>query len=178
MGYWNSRGLRGSTFEELINQANEVYRKKGIALIQKIPTPIKPVKFDGKTRTISLAYFEQKSTVDYIGIVQGYSICFDAKETSALNFPLANVHEHQVDYMKDFEKQKGIAFFIVHFAKQDDCYLLPFKDFYYYYCMAKNGGRKSIPKKDFKEKYRIEGGPGTSMHYLVPLQTYLKEHGL
>ena len=29
MGTWNSRGLRGSTLEELINRTNEQYREKG-----------------------------------------------------------------------------------------------------------------------------------------------------
>ena len=60
MGYWNTRGLRGSTFEELINYSNDTYRSKGLALIQKIPTPIKPVEINHANRTISLAYFEQK----------------------------------------------------------------------------------------------------------------------
>ena len=40
MGTWNSRGLRGSALEELINRTNEQYREKRLALIQKIPTPI------------------------------------------------------------------------------------------------------------------------------------------
>lgn len=40
MGYWNSRGLRGSVLEELINMTNDLYRREGVALIQKIPTPI------------------------------------------------------------------------------------------------------------------------------------------
>ena len=39
MATWNSRGLRGSTLEEMINSTNEIYQKKGLALIQKIPTP-------------------------------------------------------------------------------------------------------------------------------------------
>ena len=63
MATWNSRGLRGSTLEELINRTNEQYREKGLALIQKIPTPITPVKMDKDSRHITLAYFEQKSTV-------------------------------------------------------------------------------------------------------------------
>ena len=46
MAYYRTRGLRGSTLEEMVNMANEIYRKEGIALIQKIPTPIKPVEFD------------------------------------------------------------------------------------------------------------------------------------
>lgn len=46
MATWNSRGLRGSTLEELVNRTNEQYREKGLALIQKIPTPITPVRMD------------------------------------------------------------------------------------------------------------------------------------
>ena len=78
MATWNTRGLRGSTLEELLNRTNEVYLEKGLALIQKIPTPITPLKIDKEHRHITLAYFEQKSTVDYIGAVQGVPVCFDA----------------------------------------------------------------------------------------------------
>ena len=80
MATWNSRGLRGSTLEEFINLTNEKYAEHGLALIQKVPTPITPVKIDKGSRHITLAYFEQKSTVDYIGAVQGIPVCFDAKE--------------------------------------------------------------------------------------------------
>ena len=37
MGTWNSRGLRGSTLEEMVNWTNDHYLEKGLALIQKIP---------------------------------------------------------------------------------------------------------------------------------------------
>ena len=40
MTTWNSRGLRGAGLEELINRTNEKYLEKGLALIQKIPTPV------------------------------------------------------------------------------------------------------------------------------------------
>ena len=40
MATWNSRGLRGSTLEDLVNRTNEQYAEKNLALIQKIPTPI------------------------------------------------------------------------------------------------------------------------------------------
>ena len=112
MGTWNSRGLRGEALEEFINISIDKYKEKGLALIQKIPTPIKPVKMDQNTRQITLAYFDQKSTVDYIGVVQGIPICFDAKECQTDTFPLANIHKHQIDFMRDFEKQDGISFII------------------------------------------------------------------
>ena len=76
MATWNTRGLRGSTLEDMVNRTNEKYAEAGLALIQKIPTPI---KMDKESRQITLAFFEQKSTVDYIGAVQGIPVCFDAK---------------------------------------------------------------------------------------------------
>ena len=88
MATWNSRGLRGSTLEEFINRTNEKYLENGLALIQKVPTPITPINIDKATRHITLAYFDQKSTVDYIGAVQGIPVCFDAKECNTDTFPL------------------------------------------------------------------------------------------
>ena len=54
MATWNTRGLRGSTLEELLNRTNEIYLEKGLALIQKIPTPITPLKIDKEHRHITL----------------------------------------------------------------------------------------------------------------------------
>ena len=52
MPTWNSRGLRGSTLEELVNLTNELYTEKNLALMQKIPTPITPVKIDSESGQI------------------------------------------------------------------------------------------------------------------------------
>ena len=127
MATWNSRGLRGSTLEDLINRTNEKYREQGLALIQKVPTPITPIKIDKEHRHITLAYFEQKSTVDYIGAVQGIPVCFDAKECVSDAFPLQNIHPHQVQFMEDFEKQEGIAFLILLFSQRNELYYLSFR---------------------------------------------------
>ena len=116
MATWDSRGLRGSELEELINLTNEKYREKKLALIQKIPTPIKPIQIDKTTRHITLAYFDQRSTVDYIGTVQGVPVCFDAKECRSRTFPIQNIHEHQILFMQDFEEQGGIAFLLICFS--------------------------------------------------------------
>ena len=97
--------------------------ENGLALIQKIPTPITPINIDKQTRHITLAYFDQKSTVDYIGAVQGIPVCFDAKECNTDTFPLANIHEHRVAFMENFEKQEGI-FFLLSFTKRDEFYYL------------------------------------------------------
>ena len=114
MPTWNSRGLRGSTLEDLLNRTNEKYAHNGLALIQKIPTPITPINIDKETRHITLAYFEQKSTVDYIGAVQGIPVCFDAKECAVDTFSIHNIHKHQIEFMKEFEVQDGISFIILY----------------------------------------------------------------
>ena len=120
MATWNSRGLRGSTLEDLVNRTNEKYRENRLALIQKVPTPITPIQIDKESRHITLAYFDQKSTVDYIGAVQGIPVCFDAKECGVDTFALQNIHEHQVAFMEDFEKQRGVAFFLIYFTGRED----------------------------------------------------------
>ena len=127
MSTWNSRGLRGSTLEDLINRTNEKYLENGLALIQKIPTPITPINIDKENRHITLAYFDQKSTVDYIGAVQGIPVCFDAKECAVDTFSLQNIHDHQVDFMINFEKQGGIAFLILYYSHKDMFYYLNLK---------------------------------------------------
>ena len=99
MSTWGGHGLRGSTLEDMINRTNEAYRSAGLALIQKIPTPITPVEMN-KSRQITLAYFDQKSTVDYIGVIQDVPVCFDAKECATDTFPLQNVHSHQISFMR------------------------------------------------------------------------------
>ena len=144
MSTWNSRGLRGSHLEELLNLTNIRYRELGLALIQKIPTPIKPIQIEKETRHITLAYFDQKSTVDYIGTVQGIPVCFDAKECGTDTFPLQNVHEHQIAFMEDFEKQGGISFLIIYYSARDRYYYQPFSSIIRFWERMEAGGRKSF----------------------------------
>ena len=176
MATWNSRGLRGSTLEDLINRTNEKYQENGLALIQKIPTPITPITIDKATRHITLAYFEQKSTVDYIGVVQGIPVCFDAKECAVDRFNLQNIHEHQVAFMEQFEKQKGIAFFPIYFSHRDEFYYLPFEIFKFFWDRAKEGGRKSFLYEELNPEYILPKKQGIFVPYLDILSKDLQEH--
>ncbi|BBF42533.1 RecU holliday junction resolvase [Lachnospiraceae bacterium KM106-2] len=175
MPSWNSRGLRGSTLEELINLTNEKYRMNRLALIQKVPTPITPIRIDQSTRQITLAYFDQKSTVDYIGVVQGVPVCFDAKECATDTFPLANVHDHQVEFMEEFEKQNGIAFLLIYFAKQECFYYLRYEELMKFWNRAKEGGRKSFRFEELDMDYQIKGSNGVFVHYLEVLNKDLAD---
>ncbi len=177
MGYWNSRGLRGSGLEDIINLTNDVYKDRQVAIIQKIPTPITPVKIDKEHGNISLAYFEQQSTVDYIGVAQGIALCFDAKETNEKRLPLQNIHPHQIEFMTHFEKQGGIAFLLVHFTIYDEYFYLPFEVLSEFWNKSREGGRKSIPYSAFDKELLIFGGNGYPLNYLETLNTYLGKRG-
>jgi len=153
MGTWNSRGLRGSFLEEQINYTIDRYRAHRMALIQKIPTPITPVDFDKETRRITLAYFDHRSTVDYVGAVQGVPVCFDAKECAELTFPLANVHEHQVEFMRDFEAQGGVAFLLIYFSPVQIYYYMTFREMMRFIERMRQGGRKSFRFEELSPGY-------------------------
>lgn len=175
MATWNSRGLRGSTLEDLINRTNEKYLENGLALIQKIPTPITPIKIDKEHRHITLAYFEQKSTVDYIGAVQGIPVCFDAKECAADTFALQNIHEHQVEFMKNFEAQGGVAFFLIFYSHKNQFYYLTYDHLRFFWDRALVGGRKSFRYEELNPEYFLPKKSGVLVPYLDMLQKDLND---
>ena len=166
MPSWNSRGLRGSVLEESINITNEKYRQENLALVQKIPTPITPIEIDRANHHITLAYFEKKSTVDYIGTVQGVPVCFDAKECGGETFPLQNIHEHQMRFMREFEEQRGIAFFIIYFSAVEKYYYVPYRDVEVFWRRAESGGRKSFRREELDQEYEIRFSNQIYIHYL------------
>ena len=146
-----------------------------MALIQKIPTPITPIKIDREHRHITLAYFEQKSTVDYIGAVQGIPVCFDAKESAQDTFSLQNIHEHQVEFMKNFEKQKGIAFFLIYYTDKELFYYLRLRELLVFWERAQNGGRKSFRFDELKTDYFFSSKQGIFVPYLEMMQKDILE---
>lgn len=175
MATWNSRGLRGSALEDLINRTNEKYLENGLALIQKIPTPITPINIDKTSRHITLAYFEKKSTVDYIGVVQGIPVCFDAKECAVDTFTLQNIHEHQVNFMEQFEKQGGVAFFLIYYTHKDLFYYLPYEMLRFFWDRAREGGRKSFRMEELNPEYFLPKKSGVFVPYLDILSKDLED---
>ena len=170
MATWSSRGLRGSLLEDLINRTIEKYREQNLALIQKIPTPITPVNIDQEKRHITLAYFEQKSTVDYIGAVQGIPVCFDAKECASDTFSLNNIHEHQVLFMNDFKKQGGICFFLIYYTHRNEFYYLRLNDLLKFINRMEEGGRKSFRYDELDTSFFIKNANGGFIPFLDSIQ--------
>lgn len=174
MSFWKEHGLRGSYLETCINNVNDKYLERGLAVVQKIPTAITPVELDREHGNIKRAYFEAKSTVDYVGNVQGIPVCFDAKETSVMRLPISNIHEHQIHFMDAFQQQEGLAFLIVLFKSTDESFLLPFETLKSYWDQAKKkNGRKSIPYDAFDQRLRIPSESDLFIHWLSAMNIYL-----
>ncbi len=156
---------RGMDLESDINLTNNYYIDKDKAFIYKKPTPIKLVKVDYKMRKINEAYFDMPSTTDYNGIYNGKYIDFEAKETiSTKGFPIANIHIHQINHLKNIIKAKGICFLIVRFTKLNETFLLMGKDFINY---IDNNKKSIVPIDYFKEKgYLIKEKYNPRIDYL------------
>ena len=138
---------------------------------REIPTPITPVRMDKEHRHITLAYFEQRSTVDYIGAVQGIPVCFDAKECSADSFPLANIHPHQVEFMKEFEEQSGVAFFLIFYSHVNLFYYLPLKQLLFFWQRMEEGDGKASEERSWKTAFIFP----KKVAFLCPILTDLRK---
>ncbi|HHY73206.1 MAG TPA: Holliday junction resolvase RecU [Bacillus bacterium] len=142
---------RGMTLEEDINESNQYYLIRGLAVIHKKPTPVQIVTVDYPKRSAAVikeAYFKQQSTTDYNGVYRGKYIDFEAKETqNKTSFPLQNFHMHQINHMKAVHAQNGICFVLLRFSHTDEMFYLEARHLFSYWDEHLKGGRKSIPKK-------------------------------
>ncbi len=171
---WRTSGHRGDALENLIELSNDYYRLHGYARVDKISIPITVVDRNEQGQIVK-AYFERRSTVDFLGIAQGIFFCFDCKETGGMSLPLANIHEHQLTYMEDIRKQGGVSFFIVHFKRFDEYYLLPYEVAHHYTLAMQAGGRKSIPYSAMTKAIRIGLFMDGLLNYLPSINVYLDQ---
>lgn len=139
---------RGMSLEDDINDTNKYYLATNKAVIHKKPTPIQIVKVHYPKRSdavITEGYFQEKATTDYNGIYKGKYIDFEAKETrNKTTFPLANIHEHQIEHMRSVIDHGGICFVIIRFTAHDETYFFSAEKLITYWDEMNKGGRKSI----------------------------------
>ena len=167
---------RGMSFEAAINETNNYYLSRDIAVIYKKPTPIQIVKVDYPKRSrakIVEAYFRQASTTDYSGVYKGYYVDFEAKETkNKTSFPLANIHKHQIKHLENITNHGGIGFIVVRFSMLNETYLLKAEDLFSF---TKDNKRKSIPLDFFNKKgYLLKEKYRPRLDYLTVVEDFLE----
>lgn len=111
MAYNYKMANKGKGLEDMIILQNQLYQNRGVANVQKIPTPWQVIR-DGK-RIIS-AFPREKSTLDFRGTVYPrIPISFDAKECMEVKgLPLSYIKPHQIEYMRGAIRVKEITFII------------------------------------------------------------------
>lgn len=146
---------RGMGLENDINETNKYYEIYNIALINKKPTPIRITKTNYQNMRVTDGFFECPSTLDYNGVYKGYYIEFDAKETkSKTSFPISNIHNHQMEYIKKVLKHHGIVFLIVRFSLLNKDFIIEGSKLINF---IEDNTRKSIPIEYFETNcYKLD----------------------
>lgn len=157
----------GKPLEDLINSSNRQYKLKAMAQVNKVPTPTTQLSKIGPKGFFKATYTKGE-LVDYIGVIRGgQGIAFDAKMTKGKSFPLANLPQHQYEYILQYKVLGGHGFLIVEFTELELIYRLDIMHVYRRVDEMKHGGRKSIPLKDFEEKgVLLSSGRGITLDYL------------
>ena len=117
---------RGMLLEKLINNTIDLYKKNDIAIIHKKDLSISFSKIidDNGSLLIKNGRVKKKSTTDYYGIVNGKFLAFEAKSTLLNSLPVANIKEHQLNYLEDIKRHGGNAFLIVAFQRFDEFFII------------------------------------------------------
>lgn len=163
---------KGRAFEEEVKLANIAYKRKGIAMIQKISTPWQVVR-DGKN--IITAFPEGKSTLDFRGTIsRGISISFDCKESEdARGLPLKHIQLHQIEYIKEAMEVGEIVFILCYMKQYNERNLILGETVIEYWDTWQRNKRKRgynyIAKEDMKEISSSIGIPIDYIHGLKEL---------
>ena len=133
---------RGQTFEDYIYLANIRYRKEGVALIVKQPTPFKPIR-DRKGKVVNCKV-EEKATVDYLGRYNQLPVAIEAKNTNTDRISFSAVQDHQAQFLDDFVGEYGLGFGAVLVSfKMERFFLVPWE----FWATARNLWNNSDTKK-------------------------------
>lgn len=163
-----SHANRGMQLEKLIDRTNKLYIKNGFADVKKIPPPVKIMGYKGGQMT---GFTMRGDLVDYIGIRNGTTIIFDAKECkSRTSFALSNIADHQYETLLSWWKQGARAFILLYFSEHGEHYLLHMPLLQEYWENAQQGGRKSIEYSVISSQCELlQASEGYPLHYLEGL---------
>ena len=77
--------------------------------------------------------------------------------------------------MQEFEKQGGVAFFLILYSMEDCLYYLPLRDLMVFWERMEQGGRKSFRKEELDPDFYLSRKSGFLIPYLDGIQQDLKK---
>lgn len=102
---------RGQALEEFIKFANDRYRHKRLAHIEKQCTEFIPLR-DRSGKIVSCKV-EQKATFDFLGRYKSHPIAIEAKNSNEDTIRWDRVEENQADDMDSFTQEPGTIGLVV-----------------------------------------------------------------
>ena len=165
-----SMANKGAGFEQEVKYANEAYKRRGLALIQKISTPWKVIRSGKK---IISAFPEGKSTLDFRGTIKGgVSISFDCKESeNKKGLTLKYIEPHQIDYIRNALVMGEVSFILCYMKAYDKRYLIPGQivlDYWDYW--QANKGKRNCNYIAMEDMIEVRSSNGILLDYLLGLE--------
>lgn len=107
--------VAGQLFEDRLNTAFALYRRQGLADVEKTPEPMKIVKsLDGGK---FVAVFEKKAQADYSGVIRGgRPVAFEAKYTSLPRMDQSRVTPEQGEFLERRQSFGTLCFILAGFS--------------------------------------------------------------
>jgi recombination protein U len=108
----------GKSFEAIIDAALEFYARRGEAIIEKTPEPMRPTKDLGGGRFI--AFYEKQAQPDYKGALHnGRAVVFEAKHTTGDRIEQSRVTETQAATLDRYAAMGAECFVVVGFDMRE-----------------------------------------------------------
>ncbi len=145
----------GETFERWLITSCEYYYNKGVAVIEKTPEPMRPLRpYGDRKRGQFIACYTKHAQPDFKGCLkEGVCIIFDAKYTDSDRLQQSAVTEAQAECFDKYEKMGAECFIIAALGFQN-FYRIPWK---IWKNMKQKFGHKYMAKdkelKDYKVPY-------------------------
>lgn len=102
----------GQYFEKMIDAACRYYEEKKMAVIEKTPEPMRPIKSLGGGKFV--AHYEKQAQPDYKGtLANGRAIVFEAKHTSTDKIDQSRLTKEQSKSLQKHNELGAITFILV-----------------------------------------------------------------
>jgi len=145
----------GQHFENMIDAACRYYEDKKLAVIEKTPEPMKPIKNLGGGKF--MAHYEKQAQPDYKGtLVTGRAVVFEAKHTGSTKIEQSRLSAEQCDRLQKHSELGAVTFILVSIDLQS-FYRVPWD---IWKEMKKLFGHKHMTIEEL-EPYKIKATGGT-----------------
>lgn len=136
----------GAAFEKLIETSCEVYKRRGLAYIEKTPEPMRPVSGADRQGKFT-AIYTAAAQPDYKGTLSGgRAVVFEAKHTDSDTTKQERVTPAQAEALRIHYELGALCFVLI--SIKDRCFAIPWT---VWDNMKKVYGRKYITASDVKE---------------------------